>query len=180
MPTDPDARPFRAADLARRAELAFDLAPEPEALAALARRLGILGLRKLRFAGRLRPEGRRDWRLEATLGATVVQPCVLTLAPVTTRIDETVVRRYLADWDEPEPGSEIEMPQDDTTEPLGGSIDPTLVMEEALALALPLYPRAEGAEFGEAVFGAPGVAPLTDDAVRPFAALARLKRDGES
>ncbi len=176
MTTAHEPRPFRAADLARRAELAFDIAPDDDAREALAGRLGLLGLRKLRFAGRLVPEGRRDWRLEATLGATVVQPCVVTLAPVTTRLDEPVARRYLADWTDPDPGSEVEMPADDSVEPLGTAIDPAQVMEEALALALPLYPRAQGAEFGEAVFGAPGALPLTDEAVRPFAPLAKLRR----
>jgi hypothetical protein len=44
-------------------------------------------VRKLRFIGTLEPEGAQDWRLTADLGATVVQPCVVTLAPVTTRLE---------------------------------------------------------------------------------------------
>ncbi|MDH3263643.1 MAG: DUF177 domain-containing protein [Paracoccaceae bacterium] len=170
-------RPFRSADLARRAALPFRIEPDAEARAALASRLGASAIRKLRFEGEIRPEGKGDWRLEAKLGATVVQPCVATLAPVTTRIDETVERRYLAHWSEPEPGSETKMPGDETAEPLGGEIDPAAVMEEALALALPEYPRAEGAELGAAVFTEPGAEPLTDETARPFAALGKLKKD---
>ena len=45
----------------------------------------------------------------------------------------------------------------------------------ALALALPLYPRAPGAELGQAVFAEPGTAPLKDEDLRPFAGLAGLK-----
>ena len=45
---------------------------------------------------------------------------------------------------------------------------------EALALALPAYPRANGAALGEAVFAAQGVAPLRDEDLRPFSGLASL------
>lgn len=169
-------RPFSAAQLARRTPLAFRFEPGVEARTELAARLGADEIRKLRFEGELVPEGKRDWRLAAELGATVVQPCVVTLAPVVTRIDEPVVRRYLAHWSEPEPGSETEMPEDETLEPLGSEIDPVAVMEEALALALPDFPRAEGVELGEAVFTEPGAAPLTDEAAKPFAGLAKLRR----
>jgi uncharacterized metal-binding protein YceD (DUF177 family) len=168
-------RPFRSTDLARRARLAFRLEPDAEARRAIAARLGIPEVRKLRFAGELVPEGRRDWRLEAALGATVVQPCVVTLAPVVTRIDEPVTRRYLADWEEPAPGSETEMPQDDSAELLGAAIDPAAVMEEALALALPDYPRAEGAGPGAAAAAPPGADPLGAPE-HPFAALGKLTK----
>ena len=76
-------------------------------------------------------------------------------------------------------GAEIEMPEDDTQEPLPEVIDLGAVMAEALALALPDYPRAPGAELGEAVFAAPGVAALRDADLRPFAALAKLRPQGE-
>ncbi len=173
-------RPFRAPDLARRVALPFRVEPDAEDRKALARRLGASAISKLRFEGELRPEGKRDWRLEARLGATVVQPCIVTLAPVTTRIDETVERRFLAHWSEPEPGSETEMPEDDSVEPLGAEIDPAAVMEEALALTLPDYPRAEGAELETSVFTEPGANPLTDEAVHPFAGLAKLKKSDET
>ncbi|MCX7644865.1 MAG: DUF177 domain-containing protein [Rhodobacteraceae bacterium] len=172
----PEPRIFRTSDLARRVAHAFALEPDAAERAALARVLGASEIRKLRFAGELRPEGRRDWRLEATLGATVVQPCVVTLEPVVTRIDEAVVRRYLADWPEPEPGSETEMPEDDSAEPLGGAIDPAVVMAEALALALPDFPRAAGVEIGTATAAPPGAAPFEAQG-NPFAALAQLKKD---
>jgi uncharacterized metal-binding protein YceD (DUF177 family) len=103
----------------------------------------------------------------------------VTLAPVVTRIDEPVTRRFLADWSEPEPGSDSEMPEDDTVGPLGDRIDPSEVMAEALALAIPDYPRAEGAELGTAVFTPPGAEPLTEDRIKPFAALARLRGSGD-
>ena len=169
-----DAHVLTLARLPRGAERSFEILPEGEARADLAADLDLLALRKLRFSGRLVPEGARDWRLEGQLGATVVQPCVVTAEPVTTRIDEPVLRRYLADMEEPE-GDEVEMPEDDTAEPLPATLDLAAIMAEALALALPLYPRAEGAALDRAVFAPPGTAPLTDEAAKPLAGLAALR-----
>ncbi len=162
------------ATLKRAADRAVDLVPDADALAALRQALGLDGLRKVSLRGRLSPEGARDWRLEATLGATVIQPCSVTLAPVTTRIDEPVRRVWRADWEEAT-GDEVEIPEDVSEEPLGREIDLGAVLAEALALAMPAWPRAEGAELGEAVFGPPGSAPMRDEDARPFASLAGLR-----
>jgi uncharacterized metal-binding protein YceD (DUF177 family) len=169
-----DSPLIRLTDAAGRVERALLLEPGAEALETLARDLGLLGLRKVRLAGRLVPRGRRDWRLEARLGATVVQPCVVTLAPVTTRIDEAVQRTYSADYVEPE-GDEAEVPDDDSLEPLPEVLDLSALLAEALALALPLYPRAPGVELGQVLVSPPGVEPLTDEAARPFAGLKSLR-----
>lgn len=150
------------------------VSPAPETRNRIADGLGLLGLRKLRLEGRIEPEGRRDWRLVARLGATVVQPCVVTLAPVTTRIEETVTRVWRADYAEPQ-GDEVELPDEVDDEPLGAVIDLGAVMVEALALALPLYPRAGGAGPGDAVVTEPGKAALTDEDVKPFAGLVGLR-----
>lgn len=165
---------LRLADLATRRATAFTLEPSADERRAVAEALGITGVKKLRFAGQLEPVGRHDWRLQADLGATVVQDCVVTLDPVSTRIDETVTRSYLADLPEPEAG-ETEMPEDDTADPLPAVIDLVEVMIEALALALPLYPRAPGADLGDAVFAEPGIAPMTDEDAKPFAGLGSLR-----
>lgn len=163
-----------------RIEIPFRLEPEAAERERLAEALGIEALRKLRFEGVVTPDGDRDWRLDASLGATAVQSCVVTLAPVRTRVDIAVSRRYVADYVEPE-DDEVEMPEDDTVEPLRPEIDIAEVMAEALALALPDYPRAEGAEIEQSVFSAPGVDPMTDEAAKPLAGLARLRArmDGE-
>ena len=103
---------------------------------------------------------------------------MVTLAPVTTRIDASVLRRYVAGYAEAEsddPAAEMEMPEDVSLEPLPDHIDLMALLTEALALNLPDYPRAEGAELTETNFAAAGVTPMTDDDVRPFAGLAALK-----
>lgn len=165
---------LRLADLTTRRATAFELVPTTEERRAVADTLGITGIKKLRFAGQLAPTGRTDWALTADLGATVVQDCVVTLAPVTTRIDEAITRAYVADIPEPE-GAEVEMPEDDTVEPLPAAIDLAQVMIEALALALPLYPRAPDAELGQALAAPDGATPLTDDDTKPFAGLGALR-----
>ncbi|MBF9036591.1 DUF177 domain-containing protein [Rhodobacterales bacterium HKCCE2091] len=131
---------------------------------------GLLGLTDLSLAGTVRTEG-RDVMLEATLAATVIQPCVVTLEPVTTRIEAEVRRHYTEDMPEPD-GEETEMPEDDTLEPLSGQVDLGAVMAEALVLNLPLYPRAEGVEFegGEDPDDTEDTPPE-----KPFAGLAGLR-----
>jgi uncharacterized metal-binding protein YceD (DUF177 family) len=157
--------PFPVRSLSPRKPTRFTWRPDAATLAQLAETLGITAVRDLRFAGEIRPLARHDLALEATLEATVEQPCGITLAPVRTRIAERVTRRYLADWQEPT-GTEVEIPEDDTSEALPDVID---------AAAVALYPRAPGAELGAVQHTEPGQTPLTDDAVKPFAGLAALK-----
>ncbi|MFB9150448.1 YceD family protein [Roseovarius ramblicola] len=163
--------------LARHGGHGFDIVPDAAARKALAAHLDLLDLRKLSLRGEIAPDGPRGWRLDATLGATVVQPCGVTLAPVTTRIDEAVTRRYAPDVPAPGdlPGDEMEMPGDDTLEPLGAVIDLDAVLAEALALALPPWPRAEGAALDTDTATPDGAAPSGDAPRRPFAGLGALR-----
>lgn len=163
--------PLRVADLNPRAVIEFALRPRAEARTALAADLGLLGLKKLEFRGILSAEGRNDWRLEGKLGATAVQACVISAEPVTTRLDVPVLRRFLREMPLPTE-TEAEIPEDDSLEQLGPVIDPGAVMAEALALALPEYPRAPGAEL-------PAAVRTADERLNPFAALAAMKRDTE-
>lgn len=167
---------LRVADLRQNRVTPFDLRPETAALQGIASEMDLLGLRKLSFKGTVRAEGSRDWLLEGMLGATVVQPCVVTLEPVTTRIDVAVRRLYLADPTQILPeGEEVEMPEDDSAEPLGEVIDLHGVMLEELALALPAWPRAEGAGIGSVTVTEPGQTPLSEESMKPFAGLAALR-----
>lgn len=170
----PVSLPFRTAALASRKPTRFKLEPGAEGRAAIAEELGLIDLPALRIKGEITPSGARDFVLTARLEADVVQPCSVSLAPVPARIDEAVTRRYSADFAEPE-GEETEMPEDDSLEPLPEVIDIGAVLIEALALSLPLYPRAEGVELGEVSSAPPGAAPITEADVRPFAGLAALR-----
>jgi len=169
----------RLADLPNRKRTHFTITPDATGRAALATVLGIPSLRKMRFTGDLIPLGKRDWRLEATLGATVQQDCVVTLDPVTTRIDEHIERTYTSNFETPD-AAEVEMTEDDTTDPIPESLDLVEVALEALALSIPAYPRKDGAHADKAVFTEPGKAAMTDEDARPFAGLAALRKDLEN
>ena len=165
--------PFKVTAIAGRTSTHVRFHPTAQERASIARALGLIDLPVLTFDGDIRPAGKRDMVLEGKLAARVVQPCSVTLEPVTTALAEPVRRRYLADYKLPE-ADELEIPEDDSTEALAEVIDAAAVAIEALALALPLYPRSAGAELGEAVFTEPGLAPLREGDLKPFAALAGL------
>lgn len=165
--------PFRVASIAGRTSTHVRFRPSAPERAAIAQALDLLDLPAMEFDGEIRPSGKRDLVLKGKLNATVVQPCSVTLEPVTTKIDEQVARQYLQDFTLPE-ADEVEIPADDTMEPLPEVIDAAAVAVEALALALPLYPRAPGVELGEAVFTEPGKTALRQDDLKPFAGLAGL------
>jgi uncharacterized metal-binding protein YceD (DUF177 family) len=173
-PAPESGHSYRTAALSSRKSTRFDFRPDAGQRAALAQELGLIALPALHLKGEIRPVGRRDFELVAALTAEATQPCSVTLAPVPATIAEDVRRLFVADWTEPE-GDEVEMPEDDSQEPLPEVIDLMEVAREAMALALPLYPRAPGAELGEAVFAAPGTAPIRDEDLKPFAGLASLK-----
>ncbi|NIZ60712.1 hypothetical protein DL239_06965 [Sedimentitalea sp. CY04] len=169
-----DSPALRVADLPQNRPTTFEIQPDTAMLKALAEELDIRGLRKVKFVGKIEAQGRQDWLLTATLGATILQNCVVTLDPVSTRIDIPVTRHFLTNIEVSEE-PEVEMPDDENIDQLESHIDPQVIMIEALALALPQYPRKENAELGEAIYTAPGQEPMRDEDTRPFAGLADLK-----
>jgi uncharacterized metal-binding protein YceD (DUF177 family) len=178
-PTPPSATSLRVSNLSQTAPTPFSLRPDAAALAAIASALDLSGLRKLSFEGSLRPMGDNDWQLKARLGATVIQPCVVTLESVSTRIDVDIVRTFLRDYVDID-APEAEVPEDDSVEPLGAWIDPAAVMEEALALAVPEYPRKDTDEAVTVRVTEPGKTPMSDEEARPFAGLAAFKAQLEN
>lgn len=161
-----------AASISGKKPLYFTYAPEAKDRAAIAAHLGLIDLPKLVLKGNFAPQGRGDVVLSAQMSAQVVQPCTITLEPVTTRLHSDVGRDYLRDFAHPD-AVEAELGPEDQ-EPLPDAFDIAAIAIEELALALPLYPRAKGAVL-ESIAAAPnGVAPLTDAALRPFAGLADL------
>ena len=174
--TDPAApRPvrFRTGGLSPRKPTRFTYRSTPEERAVLADELGLIALHALELSGEIRPVGQHELVMDAKLVARADQPCGITLAPVQALIDDPVRRRYIAGLETPA-GDEIEMPEDDATEPMPEEIDLAEIAAEALALALPLYPRAPGAEFAATPHAAEGVIPIRDADLKPFAGLKSL------
>ncbi len=176
--TNPEfARVISRADLGDACVVEFDISPTAEESEAIARLLGARSVRKMRFFGALRPIA-DGWGLTARLGATVVQTCVVSLDPVTTRVDDDMSRRFLATL-KPDGPEVVLLPgdADDDVEPLGARIDLGAVALEALALALPAYPRKPDAALADTE---PDAGQTRRE--KPFASLAALRermRDGE-
>jgi uncharacterized metal-binding protein YceD (DUF177 family) len=171
---DLPTHPLRLSELSNKLNTSFELQPNAAQSAAIADHLGIRGLKKIRFWGEFSAQGRTDWALTAHLGATVVQACVVSLDPVTTRIEESVQRRYVANFDDPD-DEDVEMTADENTESLPLVVDVATVMIEALTLALPPYPRKDGAALEQNVYTDKGITPMTDEDAKPFAGLGALR-----
>lgn len=183
------SREVDQAALNRRREIAVEIEAADAERAAVAEHLGLLSLAVLRLSGALRPHRTRGWIFEGALEAQLEQRCVATLAAAPAEIDEAVERIWLPSEEiaalEAEAMAAGLSPDDidlDAEEPeaLPETLDLGPVAVEALALALDPYPRAPDAAFADHAAGPPGVAPLTDDDVKPFAGLAALKARLES
>jgi uncharacterized metal-binding protein YceD (DUF177 family) len=146
-------------------------------LAAIARFIGVERVEALAFEGRVRGWQAHGWRVTGRVTARVVQSCVVTLEPVEAAIEAELDRTFLPVAELPEAPEEVELTEDslDAPDPLGDAIEIGALVLETLALELDPYPRAADAAFGARVYAAPGVEPLTDEAMRPFAGLAELK-----
>lgn len=159
-----------------------------------------------RLEGAFSPIGSDGWRFDGTLHATGAQRCVVTLEPAPFDIEDAVARKWSASAAPADPLAEvaydsraretrvgveepdearIELEQADLdeeeVESLVDPIDLGAVALEALSLALPPYPRAPDAVLETARAAPPGVKPLDDDDVKPFAGLkALIERESDN
>jgi uncharacterized metal-binding protein YceD (DUF177 family) len=135
------SRPVAPATVARR--------PREEVIAAsaaerraIAERLDILEITELQARLRLRRRGRDEILVEGTWEAEVVQACVVSLAPVTSRLGGRLSWRFTTS-PEPEVGEvEIDLEAEEPPEfvgPAGPDLGEALVQE--LAVSLDPYPR---------------------------------------
>jgi hypothetical protein len=147
------SRPVTVAALRQGAET-VTLAATAEEEAALARRLGVEGVRKLAAEVTLTPRGKGVVRARGRLTATLDRLCVVTLAPLEEAIDERFTVVFRPDAGRPEQGrgaagqeDEVALdPDADDEEPYaGGVIDLGELVAQTLALALDPWPRAPGA-----------------------------------
>ena len=150
--------------------------PTPEQMQAIADQFDLLEAPDLAFEADIAP-----WRgggaiMRGTIKGAVVQPCVVTLEPVSDTLDEVFEARFVPEGSplsKPRLTSDAEMvvdPEgDDTPETFSGdTLDLGAIWLEFLALSLDPYPRVEGASLDE---------PEVEARPSPFAALAALKDD---
>lgn len=147
-----------------------DYVADEAARAAIAERLGLLGLDRLEATLTFRREGERV-RAEGRLRALVAQACVATGQAVPATIDQGIALHFL-----PEPAGtpdeEIELSAEDLDVIFhdGREIDLAAAVADELSLALDPYPRSAGAEDALREAGV-----LSEELAGPFAALAALK-----
>lgn len=169
------SRILKVSKLTNTSEYKFEEIPSEGETDAMAALFDVVSIRKMRFHGSIIAFEEKCWLLEGMLGATVSQNCVVTLERVRTRIDIDI-RRVFVPMAEPTADEiTLDASDDDELEPLGKEIDLGLVAMEALALAIPEYPRIEGAELPDSNFSPPDAADMTDEAPKAFAGLAALK-----
>jgi hypothetical protein len=172
----PFRRPMAVAELRRDVETPLRIAAKPDELAKLARYLDVDRIDRLTLAGFISPAENGGWRVRGRLVARLEQTCVVSLAPMRSRHDAEVERRYLpADRFVAEPEVQVSHDDPDAPDPFTDSIDPAQFAVESLALMIDPFPRAESAALERRTFAPPGVTPLSDDASMPFAGLAVLK-----
>lgn len=170
----PFTRPLQTALLSRAKVHEFDESATEAECTALATQLDLLGLGRFRFRGKISPGRAGGWVLTGHVGARVTQACVATLAPVKTRIDTEVTRIFVPEESRADE-AEIDVdPEEEDFEPTPARIDLGAIAVEALNLALPSYPRAEGLAPYEREVRPPG-AEAIGEAEKPFAGLASLK-----
>ena len=174
------SRPVTPDTLEHKAGAPLTGQAEAAECAALAVRFGVPAVLSMRYRATAARWGRGGWRIEGEAEARLEQTCVVTLEPVETTVREPFDRRFVpaSQIEAPAPGSETELDSEmaDAPDGFSGHIDLGEIAAEAVALGIDPYPRRAGAEVGQVLSGPKGAEPLTDEAARPFAGLAALRR----
>lgn len=175
--TLPLHHPIRVESITLR-PVAVEIAPEQDALPAIATYLGVASVEALKASYSLSRNGERV-KLEGMIKASLHQTCVVTLEPFPVELNVPVKLDFapeaeIAAMAKPSEDDEIDIEvllnEEEPPEPIvDGMIDLGTVTLEFLALSLDPYPRKPGVAFSEP-------APETP-AESPFAALLQLKRE---
>ena len=169
-------RPVAIADLGESAGRAMAAEAGEAERDALARRYGVEAVPALSLEAEIAPWGPEGWRVEGRVRARIAQTCVVTLEPLVSEIDEPLRRWFAPEAALAAAAARLTAEQRDDLEALGEAIDLGEIAAEAAALAIDPYPRRPGVAFEGRIHGPPEAEPLTDEAARPFAKLAALKR----
>lgn len=166
---------IETARLSKNDATAFALGFDAAVLDELTKELGVLALAKLRFDGEIKPHKNGDFTLIGSLGASLTQACSVSLDPVKTRIDAKITRRFCKNPPPQTREKEIEMPEDDTLEALGDTINLLAIVQEEIALNMPAFPRKEGVEFVEISRAPEGASGEAEPTQKPLAELEHYK-----
>lgn len=179
----PISKPFWLSSVPRAGhEMQIRFTDEEAALVAPI--LGLDALRSFTASFRFKPEKKDIYLIRGQVSGEVEQPCVVTLEPVISEIEEAIDLRVRANAGSAAVAEalqkELDFQVDDTDppEPLeADKLDLALLAVEFLALGIDPYPRLHGADLGalgysEAVTDDDGEA---DKAPSPFQILQNLR-----
>ncbi len=124
------------------------IVPDAAGLTALTLVLQVAAVERFSATANVSPF-RGGVRVQGNLHARIVQPSIVTFAPVTQDIDEPIDRVFMPASDKPRnllPGAEIFVDlEDDVPDELDGpELDLTDLLIETIALAIDPYPRGPG------------------------------------
>jgi uncharacterized metal-binding protein YceD (DUF177 family) len=139
--------------------------------AEIASTLKLISLDKLVANYRISSISGGAWRLAGELSADVVQPCIVSLEPVPSHLEEKFDVEFWTDARTDESGGDLSVLEGPDIEPLEGNEVPVgRIVFETLAAGLDPYPRKTDAAFN---WTEPGGEAVTKTS--PFAVLAKLK-----
>lgn len=162
----------------KRGKVAVSVTLSTEECQAMADTLGVIEVASAAAKFVLSGGGKARVGLSGNLSCTLVQRCVVTLAPVEETVETQVHREFIKVGTiiDPVEDSDLDPFDDDPPDVLEGDfIDLMSVITEVVALEMAPYPRSEVARTT-----AEASAPQTQDAhlkdpSNPFAALAQIK-----
>jgi uncharacterized metal-binding protein YceD (DUF177 family) len=169
------SHPLAVADIPEEGE-DLTLVPDEETRVALAQFSNVIAVPKLSAQLHLQPDGAGGAVVTGELDATVRQNCVVSLEPFDNKVHEEIALRFAPEGataakDNPD----IDMEESDPSDAIkNGVIDLGAVVSEFLVLGIDPYPRKPGAVF------APPAPDASKTGDKPFAALAKLKKNGHS
>ncbi|MDQ0316039.1 DUF177 domain-containing protein [Amorphus orientalis] len=170
------SRPISVTDVAPDGQtVAFEAdAEEREALAAA---FNLSSIESLAADFEVKPWRGDGLSVAGTVTAVVVQPCVVSLAPVRQTISEELYLRFMPETKVRKGNGEIDIDPGGEDPPElfdGESLDLGAIAAEHVALGIDPYPRVPGAQFDPVEEGD----EEEDEEPSPFAVLERLKRGG--
>jgi len=125
-------------------------------------------------------------QLTGSIEADITQACIVTLEPVTSKIEVSIIRHYTTAPVSQDSVIEVDLSQenDDSPEPIEGEIiDFGEIVTEQFSLEIDPFPRSPGSEFtgfsSDTAKNSPSELQ-SDEASNPFAILAQLKGSSEN
>ena len=164
-------------DLLGKKEYKFDKVAENRELKELTKLLQIQNILSFKFKGSIFHESQNDvrFKLMATLSATTVQNCVITLQPIRKK-NLISVERWFSNANKRQTitNSYVKTPMENV-DTLENEVRLHDIALEELVLELPDYPRKPNAKFAGITVTEKGITELKDNSLKPFAALSVLK-----